>query len=90
MARTIKNDDCIVIKRKYIDSDGVEVVKNLEIGRFYFEASRDLQQCSMQLYFNEPILNNEEKEQVRVIFKEQYELFISDATPFGWDILNIK
>lgn len=90
MARTIKNDDSIVIKRKYRDADGVDMVKDVEVGRFYFEASRELQQCSMQLYFNETITSVEEKDQIAEIFKEQYGAFIEDATPFGWDILNTK
>lgn len=89
MARTIKNDDVITINRKYINSDGKEEIKEVNIGRYYFEASRGLKECTMQIYLDEEITNAEEIEQVKNIYMQEYINFTNDASPYGWNVLNV-
>ena len=90
MARTIKNDDTIRIKRKYTNADHVIEEKEVEIGRFYFEASRELKECSMQIYLDEPITDPYEKVQLKEIYLREYTNFINDTSNFGWDILDVR
>lgn len=90
MAKTIKNDEQITIKRKMINTDGVVEEKEINIGRYYFEASRELKECSIQIYLDEPITDSYEKEQLKSIYAKEYSNFVNDTTIFGWDILDIN
>ena len=90
MAKTIKNDEQIIIKRKMINTYGVVEEKEINIGRYYFEASRELKECSIQIYLDETITDSYEKEQLKEIYAREYNNFVNDTTNFGWDILNIQ
>lgn len=90
MAKTIKNDEQIIIKRKSINSEGVAEEREVNIGRYYFEASRELKECSIQIYLDETITDSYEKEQVKEIYAREYNNFLNDSTIFGWDILDLK
>ena len=90
MAKTIKNDEQIIIKRKTTNSDGVTEEKEVNVGRYYFEASRELKECSIQIYLDETITDSYEKEQLKEIYAREYNNFVNDTTTFGWDILNIQ
>lgn len=91
MARTIKNDEIITIKRKYILENGESSEKEVNVGRYYFEASRELKQCTIQLYFDEVITDIEEQQQIKEIYTREYINFMEDIQHYGWgDTLNIS
>jgi len=83
--KTIKNDDTIYINRTIIDpKTEVSTKKQVAVGRYYFEASREMKQVTIQLYLDEAITSVEDKLQVHDIFKEEYIQFISDTQEYGW------
>lgn len=84
--RTIKNSSSITIKRKLASGE----VKNETVGSVYFECSRDIKDCSMQIYLDEKITDEEELSQIGKIYKELFLEFIEDAKLFGWDMLDIR
>lgn len=90
MARTIRNDDVITINRKYINADGQEEIQEVNIGRYYFEASRGLKECTMQIYLDEEITNEEEIQQIKDIYIREYNNFVNDTNSYGWSVLDIK
>lgn len=90
MAKTIKNDDIITIKRKTTNLQNLEEENEIQLGRLYFEASRDLKQCSIQVWIEGDIQTEEEKLQVKEQFKQQFIDFIEDSKAFGWDILDVR
>lgn len=90
MPNTIKNDNEVIIRKRRVLSDGGEEITEESVGRIYCEATRELKDCTIQVFFNKSIVNLEEKEQIKEIFKSQFSDFLDDSMAFGWDILDIR
>ena len=87
--KTIKNDSIITINRTITNEDLTTTVESVNIGRYYFEASRELKSVTLQMFFDTPPLNDDEKAQLAEIYKTEYLQFITDASAYGWQLLNI-
>ena len=82
--------DDIKVNRKVINSEGIEEVISKRIGRYYFESSLDLKQCSLQIFFEENDITAEDKIQIQNIYKEQYLAFCNRMSEYAWgDILDV-
>lgn len=89
MESYIRKDD-IKVNRKVMNSEGIEEVKEIRIGRYYFEGSLDLKQFSLQVFFEENDITTEDKAQIQNIYKEQYLAFCNRMSEHDWgDILDI-
>ena len=89
MAKTIKNDNIISINRTTINEDLTTTVEKTNLGRYYFEASRELKSVTLQMFFDTPPINDDEKAQLAEIYKTEYLQFATDASAYGWSILDI-
>ena len=82
--------DDIKVNRKVINSEGIEEIKEIRIGRFYFEGSLDLKQCSLQVFFEDSNITTEDKIQIQNIYKEQYLAFCNRMSEYAWgNILDV-
>ena len=82
--------DDIKVNRTVMNSEGIEEIVSKRIGRYYFESSLDLKQCSLQVFFEENDITTEDKVQIQNIYKEQYLAFCNRMSEYAWgDILDV-
>lgn len=88
MARTIKNDGILTIKNINASEVNLFGTDEIQIGTYYFEASRDnLNSCTIQIHVdNNTTLSDEHKEKI----KNELVSFIDDIKDYGWDMLDIR
>ena len=89
--KTFKNEGIIKINRDVINADETVTSTEISVGRYYFEGTRGIKQCTLQLFLEQEITLVSEKEQIAKIYSEKYLEFAKDSNLFGWnDILIIK
>ena len=82
--------DDIKVNRTVMNSEGIEEIVSKRIGRYYFEGSLDLKQCSLQIFFEENDITTEDKIQIQDIYKEQYLAFCNRMSEYAWgNILDV-
>lgn len=89
--KTFKNEGIIKINRDVVNTDNTVATSEISVGRYYFEGTRGIKQCTLQLFLEQEITLASEKEQIEKIYSEKYLEFANDSNLFGWnDILTIK
>ena len=88
---SFRKETTVTINRNSVDSNGIETSYSVDIGRFYFEATWGISQCSFQIFINEEITDEGEKKQIQDLYKTKYLEFVANSNSmFGWgDILDV-
>lgn len=88
---SFKKETTITINRNITDSNGVITSTTVDVGRFYFEATWGISQCTFQIFINENITDENEKKQIQDLYRTKYLEFVANSnTKFGWgNILDV-